>query len=441
MKKTILALSLTTVFAANPSFAADLYLYGVLDEGLAYTRTNYRGFNADADASYRENRLEQQSGYNTPSRWGLTGTEALGNGYSVGFRLESGFNGDDGTMQENRLFRREAALTLSGPFGALAFGRMGGVGSAAGTYDTVYLLADAFDGGDNNVFGLWASDRYDNMVTYQTPTFAGLQATAQYSFKNSNLDAEGKATPGTEGKPNSDRYASLALTGNYGHLQVVAAYERQIWSNTVFKDGKVTGRNDNKDQNTFYLGGNYDFGVACVFLLGQYVTGARFFGGSGFIDEINDILLHFSFTDDQIDNGNHSASFANTQDGLDYWGLHAGTIIPIASGDLTLGLYYAKGDTDTFTGKNSQDRNPGISHGTAKFDLTYYGASARYTYPLSKRTALYVGAGYAQLKIDADTANGYYAPENQTLTQVPHAFSSGSESKITQVYLGLTHAF
>lgn len=432
MKKTILALSLTTVFAANGAFAADLYLYGVLDEGLAYTHNNHHGFNPLVDASYRESRLEQQSGYNTPSRWGLTGTEALGNGYSVSFRLESGFNGDDGTMQEKRLFRREAALTLSGPFGALAFGRMGGVGSAAGTYDTVYLLADAFDGGDNNVFGLWASDRYDNMVTYQTPTFAGLQATAQYSFKNSNLDAEGKAAPGIEGKPNSDRYASLALTGNYGHLQVVAAYERQIWSNTVFEDDGKVRRNANKDQNTFYLGGNYDFGVARVFLLGQYVTGARFFGGSGFIDEINNILYLFSTTDDPEDHGNHNAEFANTEDGVDYFGFHVGTIIPIAGGDLTLGLYYAKGDTDTFMGTNQDTKN----HGTAKFDLSYYGASARYTYPLSKRTAIYAGAGYAQLKIDVDTALG-----TGGLKQVHDCFANANKTQISQVYLGLTHAF
>lgn len=180
------------------------------------------------------------------------------------------------------------------------------------------------------------------------------------------MDAKGQATPGTEGKSNSDRYASLALTGNYGHLQVVAAYERQIWSNTSYKDGKVSGRNDNKDQNTFYLGETYDFGAARIFLLGQYVTGARFFGGSGFIDEINGILHRFSTTDDGNDHGNHNAAFANAEDGVNYYGFHVGSIIPIAGGDLTLGLYYAKGDTDTFMGTN-QDTN---NHGTAKFDLS-----------------------------------------------------------------------
>ena len=53
---------------------------------------------------------------------------------------------------------------------------MGGVGSAAGTYDLVYSYGDFFDGGDNNVFPLVASSRYDN-VTYQTPKFSGVQGT------------------------------------------------------------------------------------------------------------------------------------------------------------------------------------------------------------------------------------------------------------------------
>ena len=72
-----------------------------------------------------------QNGWDTGNRWGLKGSEDLGNGYKVSFKLESGFNGDDGTMgQSGRLFGREAGLTLSGPFGSVAFGRFGGIASS-----------------------------------------------------------------------------------------------------------------------------------------------------------------------------------------------------------------------------------------------------------------------------------------------------------------------
>ena len=110
------------------------------------------------------------SGVSSASRFGLKGTEELGNGLKVGFKLENGFQSDSGALKsEKRIFDREASVSVYSDFGTLSMGRMGGVGSGAGTYDLVLATADAFDGGDNNVFGFATSDRYDNMVTYQTP--------------------------------------------------------------------------------------------------------------------------------------------------------------------------------------------------------------------------------------------------------------------------------
>lgn len=127
MKKTLAALAVLGAFAGS-AVAADVQLYGVVDEGFIYTNTKVTDQKSD-------NQFQLGSGLNLGSRWGLKGTEDLGNGYKVGFKLESGFNADTGTLQENRLFRREAGLTLYGPFGSLGFGRFGGIASAAGTYD------------------------------------------------------------------------------------------------------------------------------------------------------------------------------------------------------------------------------------------------------------------------------------------------------------------
>ena len=59
----------------------------------------------------------------------------LGNGYSVGFLLENGFAMDSGSAgEEGKAFSKQATLSLSGNFGELAFGRMGGLASYEGSY-------------------------------------------------------------------------------------------------------------------------------------------------------------------------------------------------------------------------------------------------------------------------------------------------------------------
>lgn len=74
MKKTLAALAVLGAFAGSAA-AADVQLYGVVDEGFIYTNTKVTDEKSD-------------------------------NQFQVGFKLESGFNADTGTLQENRLFRR-----------------------------------------------------------------------------------------------------------------------------------------------------------------------------------------------------------------------------------------------------------------------------------------------------------------------------------------------
>ena len=228
-KKSLLAVAVLGT-AAGFACAADVTLYGKADAGLVYTNTKTT---SSEDATVKAHNFGLESGVNSASRFGLKGTEDLGNGLKVGFKLENGFNVDDGTLGNGgRLFGREASLSVSGDFGTLSAGRMGGVGSGAGTYSLFTGIADAFDGGNVDVFGLVTTERYDNMLTYQTPKFAGVQATFQYSFKGNNkedkeLHDKGFYDPATgrEGSAATDRYASMGLTGDFGALQTVLTYE------------------------------------------------------------------------------------------------------------------------------------------------------------------------------------------------------------------------
>lgn len=385
MKKTLAALAVLGAFAGSAA-AADVTLYGVVDYGFLYNYTD----NQKADGtSTDDNTFGLQSGVDSGSRWGIKGVEDLGNGLKVGFQLESGFNADDGTLskyneKQNRIFGRQATLSVYSDFGTLTFGRMGALSSAAGTYDVVYSIGDAFDGGDNDVFGLYGASRYDNTVAYQSPKFAGLQVTTMYSFKQDSNVAKEKFS-GDEGDfSSSKRYAGVALTGEYGPAQFVAAYELTKYGSNGTK------RELDKDANVFFLGGNYDFGVAKVFAMGQY------FNGLTTAPTLDDTLV----------------SATGATDGVKGFGFNVGTQVPAAGGLITVGGYYSNFEQD------------GVVAGKEKHEGDYYGLAARYEYDLSKRTMLYAGAGYG-----VESRDKVGTEKDDT------------ENQLVQAYVGLTHRF
>ncbi len=379
MKKSLTAVAIMGAFAGASS-AADLTLYGVVDYGMLYESQKFENLPLGPNGTGVDDRASKmglESGLNANSRFGLKGTEDLGNDMKLSFKLENGFKSDDGTMDnDDRLFGREASLTLAGPFGQVSAGRMGALGSSAGSYDTVFAIGDAFDGGDNAIFGMVTTDRLDNSLVYQTPKMAGLQATMQYSFKNDN-----KVTEGREGHDDANRYAGFALTGEYGALQAVAAYEQVLMGEGL--DRKISS-----------LGANYDLGVTKLFVMGQHFENLR--GETTFsqFDRFSGQLLSL--------------------DNVDGEAYHVGAITPMMGGELTTGVYYTDADAATsegVTGKNGSG-------------MDYLGVAARYTYALSNRTSVYSGLGYGEWKFDSHDA----ADNTQHL-------------KVGQAYVGLTHAF
>ena len=372
-KKSLIAVAVlgATAFSVQ---AADVTMYGKVDTGLQFKSNEVTVGN---EAKIDSDTFSMETGRNSASRFGVKGTEDLGNGMKVGFKLENGFKSDSGELKtSNTLFDREASVSVYSDFGTLSMGRMGGVGSGAGTYDLVFATADAFDGGSGSIFGFATSSRYDNMITYQTPKFAGLQVTAQYSFKEASGDA------GREGSSEVNRYASTALTGSFGALNTVLAYEFQNYD-SVGTDGRE------EDGHVVYLGGNYDCGFAKTFIMGQYFKGIK----AGQLTAISDADA------EEVDTAGNKYS----ADGVKGYGVHLGTIVPVAGGDLTVAAYF----TDF-----------SLEYATGDEDAKSYAFGAKYEYYLSKRTSVYTGAGFAQVKYDDD----------------------GSD-KTTQAYLGLTHRF
>lgn len=377
-KKSLAAIAVLGT-AAGFACAADVTLYGVVDEGFVFNQTKVE---KATGATEKTNSFGLESGVSASSRFGLKGSEDLGNGLKVGFKLENGFLADSGELKSSsRIFDREASVTLSGDFGALSMGRMGGVGSSAGV-DSVYGTADAFDGGDNDILGLAVSDRYDNMVQYQTPVFAGVQGTFQYSFKQDNKDA--KFTEAREGSAAANRYMGAALNGSFGPVQTVLGYEFFNYASNG-----VNGTHNIDDGQIVYLGGNYDCGFAKTFVMAQYF---KDLSGNQLNAVSNDV-------------------FDGAAGAYEGYGLHLGTQFAALAGDFTVGAYYVDGNTVAATAAEERD-------------LTYYGVGARYEYALSKRTGLYTGVGYGKTTLDAANAG-----EHDTV------------AKVTQAYAGLVHKF
>lgn len=173
MKKTLIATAILAMGGVTTAFAAsDVTLYGIIEQGVVVSKAKHHSTTA-----------ELKSGFDQGSRWGIKGTEDLGNGYSVGFILEQGFNADDGAEgTADYAFNRESVLNVKGGFGSLAFGKTGALSSGAQSQHilTGWALGTGFG------ITAWNAQtggtlRPNNTVSYASPKFAGFSAHAMYS--------------------------------------------------------------------------------------------------------------------------------------------------------------------------------------------------------------------------------------------------------------------
>src|SRR5690606_12735283 len=108
MKKTLLAAALTVGFFGVAQAETSVTLYGIIDTGIGYNKVEGAG-------DYEAKKIGLINGVQSGSRWGLKGTEDLGDGLQAIFQLESGFDSSTGHQaQGGRLFGRHATIGLQG---------------------------------------------------------------------------------------------------------------------------------------------------------------------------------------------------------------------------------------------------------------------------------------------------------------------------------------
>ena len=178
MKKIILVTASLASVASIAHAQSSVTLYGALDTSIAYFG-NEAGTNGHSGGAFR-----LQAGNISPNLWGVKGTEDLGGGISAIFKLESGFNVNNGELgQGQRIFGRTSMVGLSDvSLGTITLGRQ---------YDPLIDLIQPFT--NDVTFGsAFATpgdiDNYDNSyrtnnsVKYASPNYAGFQWSSMYAF-------------------------------------------------------------------------------------------------------------------------------------------------------------------------------------------------------------------------------------------------------------------
>lgn len=219
-------------------------LYGLTDIGIEYiNHVPVKGQSASSA-------VREESGNLAGSRFGLKGSEDLGNGLKAIFTLENGYNLNNGTLgQSGRMFGRKAFVGLSTPWGQLTLGRHQNLMyELMYKYDALTLnpsySAQSMDG---QLVG-----RVDNAVRYslQLPgvRFAALYSTGFDSTIVNGANVAGATKVGRE--------ISAAILIDRGAASVGLTFD-QIQGTSIATQS-VT-------QNRTLLGASYDFGQVKAF--------------------------------------------------------------------------------------------------------------------------------------------------------------------------------
>jgi predicted porin len=220
MKKSALALAVLAALSL-PTFAhaqSNVQVYGLIDAGVEHVT------NAGADGG---SMVRVVSGGKNTSRWGLRGSEDLGNGLKAVYNLEGGILMDTGAS-DGPLFKRQANVGLEGGFGRVVLGR-----SFTTTYDLVikfdpmgfapnYSWATSGSATGPSKYGMTTA--FDNLVKY-TGTSGGFTYGASVGLgERSNSAADSR---------------KYAVGGSWfgGNVGVMAAYE-QVNGDTVAATGE-----------------------------------------------------------------------------------------------------------------------------------------------------------------------------------------------------------
>jgi general bacterial porin, GBP family len=258
MKKSLLTFALSGAVAVSAHAQSSVTLYGLIDTGLVYTN------NQTGHSSWQEGSSSTQN-----TVFGLKGSEDLGGGLHATFKLEQGFNLNNGSQAfPGDGFGSQAWVGLqSDQYGTVTFGRQ---------FDVVNDLLGPISAESNTWGGNIAAHPFENdnlaadsvvvnnAVKYTSPTYLGITFEGMYAFSN------------RAGGFSNNRAYGFSASYAQGPMNLAAGYLQ--FNNP---GGGVLGTNPNgsiaqgdgsanfiaQRQRIWGVGGNYTFGPATVGLV------------------------------------------------------------------------------------------------------------------------------------------------------------------------------
>jgi len=227
MRKTLLALALMALGGAGAQAQTQIAFYGVMDLGVSVDRGGVAGTSTRVT-----------SGMATQSRWGVRGSEELGNGVAAFFVVEGGIHADNGTStQNNTLFGRNTAVGLRGRYGALSVGLQD-----TPLFTTLNVVVDPLRNGIVRSNNLMAPTgfRANNSVLYRSAELHGFSADLMV----------------VPGEVAGDSSAARAWGGAVGYLRGPLT-ARLAWHRR--NNDTLTLKNTEAARNALF-GANYNFG-------------------------------------------------------------------------------------------------------------------------------------------------------------------------------------
>ena len=349
MKKSIIALA---VLAASGAAMAQssVTLYGIVDAYVGQTSTTA----ATPGASKVKQNVVNTAGFNN-SRWGMKGSEDLGNGLKANFVLENGFNTDTGGLADagGRLFNRQATVGLSGNFGAVNLGRQ------TTAYDALRAATNnQYDSNFATTTTVWNNgvrdytNRSDNSIGYASPTISGFSGAVVLGLGENKAAATALTPTSLDATKNYSahiKYANGPLLVGYAHqVENTRTAERAAVPTATPPITAAAGLNTT-DRKYNLFAGSYDFGVA------------------------------------KLTGGYNQAKQGATEDKE----FQVGVNVPFGAAAVSVGYVRSKSDI------NGANGNKGT------------GYSLLGTYDLSKRTRLYAGLLSTKVQATSAAADAY----------------------------------
>jgi len=279
MQKKLIALAVAGLASTGAFAQSNVTVYGVADATFDVVRASKEGNGNDLGNTTR---VSTNSSY-----IGFKGAEALGNGLTAVFQLESGVGFDN-----NGSFgaTRDSFVGVASGFGTVVLGKLTGptralggaidvnsgatgIGSNGGLIGKLgnNLVSNGTLGGTANYGSALANtsaaspvastcarsticvslfdDRWTNAIAYVSPTFAGLSATFAY-VANESKNFDGGVKSNITGFDSGLKYAN-------GPIMAAVTY------NAVTLGNKAVNGNST-DVSNFRVGGTYDFGMASI---------------------------------------------------------------------------------------------------------------------------------------------------------------------------------